>query len=89
MAVVWVAQLAVSRRTCQKITQRHGVTEVEVRDAVECVRGLYGRWDDHPERGRRALIDVTIRGRAATVVLYPSGHPMGDAWQLGSVYFVD
>ena len=57
--------------------------------AVKCVRGLYGRWDDDPERGCRALIDVTIRERPATVVLYPAEHPMGDAWKLGSVYFVD
>lgn len=67
----------------------HGITEAEVRDAVECVRGLYGRWDDDPEQGRRALIDVTVRARPVTVVLYPSKHPMGDAWKLGSVYFVD
>lgn len=81
--------MSISRRTAQKITQLHGITEVEVRDAVECVRGLYGRWDDDPERGRRAVIDVTVRARPVTVVLYPAEHPMGDAWKLGSVYFVD
>lgn len=89
MTTVWVARLNISCRTAQKITQLHGITEVEVRDVVECVHGLYGRWDDHPEQGRRALIDVTVRGRPATVVLYPSEHPMGDAWKLGSVDFVD
>lgn len=89
MTTVWVAHLSISRRTAHKITQLHGITEAEVRDAVECVRGLYGRWDDDPERGRRALIDVTVRARPVTVVLYPSKHPMGDAWKLGSVYFVD
>jgi hypothetical protein len=89
VTTVWVARLSISCRTAQKVTQLHGITEVEVRDAVECVRGLYGRWDDHSERGRRALIDVTVRGRPATVVRYPSEHPMGDAWKLGSVYFVD
>jgi hypothetical protein len=79
---VWVAKLSISRRTAQKITQLHGIPEVEVRDAIECVLGLYGRWDVDPEWGRRALVDVTIRGRLATVVLYPSEHPMGDAWKL-------
>lgn len=83
MTTVWVARLSISRRTAQKITQHHGITEVEVRDAVECVRGLYGRWDDHPERGRRALIDVTVRGRPATVVLYPSEHPDGGCLEAG------
>jgi len=85
----WVAELSISRRTAQKIAQVHGITEKELRDSVKCVRGLYGRWDDDPERGCRALIDVAIRGRPATVVLYPAEHPMGDAWKLGSVYFVD
>lgn len=72
-----MAELSISRRTAQKITQVHGITEGELRDAVECVQGLDGRWDDDPERGRRALIDVTVRGRSATVVLYPATHPMG------------
>jgi hypothetical protein len=76
----------ISARTVRKIVQLHGITEAEVRDSVQCVRGLYGRWDEDPERGRRALIDVVIRGRPATVVLYPSARPMG---MLGSVYFVD
>lgn len=89
MTTLWVAELSISRRTAQKIAQVHGITEEELRDAVECVRGLFGRWDDDPERGRRALIDVAVRGRPATVVLYPAEHPMGDAWKLGSVYFVD
>lgn len=89
MTRLWVAELSISRRTAQKIAQAHGITEGELRDAVECVQGLYGRWDDDPERGRRAVIDVEIRGRPATVVLYSAAHPMGDAWKLGSVYFVD
>jgi hypothetical protein len=89
MTTMWVAQLAVSPRTAQKIAQRHGITEAEVRDSVQCVRGLYGRWDENPEHGRRALIDVVIRDRPTTIVLYPAAHPMGDTWKLGSVYFVD
>lgn len=89
MVTVWVAQLTISRRIANKITQIHGITEVEIKDAVVCVVGLYGRWDDDLERGRRAVIDVTVRDRPATVVLYPLQHPMGDAWKLASVYFVD
>jgi hypothetical protein len=89
VVTVWVAHLSISRRIANKITQIHGITEVEVRDAVVCVLGLYGRWDDDPERGRRAVIDVTVRDRPTTVVLYPLQHPMGDAWKLASVYFVD
>ncbi|MGH4006737.1 MAG: hypothetical protein ACRDTH_00960 [Pseudonocardiaceae bacterium] len=42
MTTVWVARLSISRRTARKITQLHGITEIEVRDAIECVRGLSG-----------------------------------------------
>lgn len=86
---VWVADLAISDQVAQKIWQRHRIRPDEVRDAVVCVAGLPGRWDDHPERGRRAVIDITVRNQEATVVLYPRQHPMGDAWNLGSVYFVN
>lgn len=72
-----MAELSISPRTAQKIARVHGITEGELRDAVECVQGLYGRWDDDPERGRRALIDVAVRGRSATVVRYPAEHPIG------------
>ncbi len=89
MADVWVAVLMISERVAQKIIQRHDIEVGELRDAVVCVEGLPGRWDDDPERGRRALLDVVIRNRTATLVLYPREHPMGDAWNLGSVYFAD
>ena len=84
MTRLWVAELSISRRTAQKIAQVHGITEEELRDAVECVRGLYGRWDDDPERGRRALIDRrgspgSIRhGRAL-----PGGAPDGGCLEAG------
>lgn len=60
-----------------------------MQDSGGVPRDEYGRWDDDPERGRLAVIDVAIRGRPATVVLYSAEHPMEDAWELGSVYFVD
>ncbi|HEX5348517.1 MAG TPA: hypothetical protein VFW64_15655 [Pseudonocardiaceae bacterium] len=41
MTRIWVAELRINRRTAQKIAQVHGITEDELRDAVECVRGLY------------------------------------------------
>ncbi len=89
MIDVWVAILVVSDRVDQKIVHRYGISADEVRDAVVCVSGLPGRWDEHPQRGRRVLIDVQLRARLATVVLYPAEHPLEDAWNLGSVYFVD
>lgn len=86
MPTVWVARLHISARTAAKITQRHDITPDEVREAIVCVPGLRGRWHDHPERGRRALVDLLIRGRLAVAVLYPSDSALGDEWDLGSVY---
>jgi hypothetical protein len=83
---VWVAKLHISPRTEQKINQLHGLTADEVRAAVVCVRDLRGTWHVHPERGRRALIDVTIRRQLVVVVLYPVDSVMGDEWNLGSAY---
>ena len=65
VAAVWIAVLMITERTAQKIIQRHGIAEHEVRDAVVCVSGLVGLWDDDPERGLRALVDVVIRDRLA------------------------
>ena len=87
--VIWVAILRISWRTLQKIQQKHNLEADEVRQAVVCVPSLRFVWDDHPERGRRAIIETLIRGRRALVVLYPSGDPADDSWHLGSAYFVD
>ncbi len=86
---VWAAQLSISTRTARKIAQDHGIAEAEVRDAVQCVENVPVRWDGHPKRGLRAVLSVIVRGRPCAVVLYPVKHPMGDAWRLGSAYFVD
>ncbi|HWH28926.1 MAG TPA: hypothetical protein VNU26_08200 [Mycobacteriales bacterium] len=86
---LWVARLLVSDRTRQKISGRHGITEQEVRDAVELRPGVPYAWDVHPIRGTRAIASVVIRGRQALVVLYPADDPLGDVYWLGSVYFTN
>jgi hypothetical protein len=86
---IWVARLNVSRRTAEKINSVHSMTEHEVRSAVECVEGLQFSWDDDPARGLRAIVKTSIRNRPVLVVLYPAWDPVGDAWNLGSAYFVD
>jgi hypothetical protein len=83
-ALLWVARLIISARTAGKLISRHGVDCHEVRDAVVGVRGLRYVWDDDPSRGRRALVEVTIRGRLCLVVLYPVADPSGDVYALGS-----
>lgn len=83
---IWVAKLNISGRTAHKIAGVHGLQPDEVREAVEQVHGLPYAWHDHPERGRRAIIRVKLRGRSHLIVLYPATDPVGDVWNLGSAY---
>lgn len=85
-APLWVAKLIISQKKGAKLAGRHGVDWQEVRDAIVCVTGLLYVWDDNPERGRRALVDVEIRGIRCVVVLYPVDDPDGDVYALGSAY---
>lgn len=85
-ASIWIAELIVSQRTAEKLIHEHHLTEDEVRDQVVAQPGLVFSWHDHPERGRRAILNVTIRSRVCLAVLYPVEHPMGDVWALGSCY---
>ena len=76
----------ISQATAEKINGLHGISGQEVKDAVECVRGLQFVWDDDPERGIRAIVQVDIRG-PVVVVLYPRPtDAYGDVWALGSAY---
>jgi hypothetical protein len=64
----------------------HGLAPDEVRDAVQCRRGLTASRDVHPVRGERFIVDTNIRGRQVLLVLYPRPDLMGDSWNLGSAY---
>lgn len=85
---LWVSVLNISDRTAEKVTSVHHIEVGELRDAIVCVSGLSYTWDDDSERGTRALVQVTIRGREALVALYPGEDAFGDCYNLGSVYFV-
>lgn len=85
MERVWVAALVVSDATKQKIINVHHLHIDEVADAVVCQTGLVATWHDHPERGRRLIVQTLIRGRRALIVLYPTTEP--DKFHLGSAYF--
>lgn len=89
MRSLWVASLAISERTADKIRGRHDIEPDEVVDALVCVEGLEVGWHVDEQRGERALVSITIRGRSALAVLYDAQHPWGDVWNLGSVYFLD
>lgn len=85
---IWVAVLHISDRTAQKISGAHGLEPNEIRDAIVCVPGLPFVWDNHSDRGLRALLKVSIRGRERLIVLYPAADPAGDAWNLASAYSI-
>jgi hypothetical protein len=89
MVNLWVASLEISFRTAQKIISLHNIQIAEVRDAVVCQTGLSYVWDEDPERGLRAIVKISIRGRKALVILYPRADRTGDAYNLGSAYFDD
>jgi hypothetical protein len=84
---IWVARLLISERTEKKIINVHGILPEEVHAAVVCIRGLHFSWDDHPERGRRAIVKARINDRPALVVLYAADDAVDD-WWLGSAYYI-
>lgn len=85
---LWVARLHVSEATRNKLRDLHGLDADKVRAKIECQRNLPYRWNQHPERGRRVLVDVFFGRRRVRVVLYPKrrNNPFGDEFHLGSAY---
>jgi hypothetical protein len=83
---LWVAQLIISEATKRKLATKHGLDWRAVNQAIVGAHGLRYTWDDHVERGRRALVEASIGGRTCIVVLYPVDDPLGDVWALGSAY---
>ena len=75
---LWVAELLISDRTAEKVRNLHGLEPEAIRDAVVFRSGLTFGWHNHPDRGRRAIVDVRIDGRDVLVVLYEANHPLGD-----------
>lgn len=74
---LWVASLNISQATRAKLSDKHSLDADEVRDAIVGARGYY-RWDDDPDRGLRALVEVKVRNVTVVVVLYPTADPLGD-----------
>jgi hypothetical protein len=83
---LWVARLVISQATRTKLSSLHHLNADDVLDAIVCVPGLSYAWDDDPERGRRALVEIRIRRDTVIVVLYPVNDPSGDVYALGSAY---
>ena len=83
---LWVAKLLVSDATAKKIDSLHHVTADDVRCEVVCREGLQYSWDEDPERGLRALVEIKVGAKRVLAVLYPVSDAMGDAYALGSAY---
>lgn len=86
MPTIWVAVLHISAQTRRKLVERHGLDPDELRRRLVGVPGLRFAWDDHPQRGRRAIVVLPHGRRQLFVVLYPTPDP--DTWHLGSAYLV-
>jgi hypothetical protein len=86
VADLWVARLHISEDTRVKIHNKHDLDAQEVRLHVECVERLFYTWEDDPERGLRAIVQVWINGRHVLVVLYPVTSGADDEYHLGSAY---
>lgn len=84
MARVWIARLAVSERTREKIATKHGLDVADLRAHLVAVAGLDYRIDHDPERGRRLVLVVRLLGRPVAVVLYPAPDLGDDAYRLGT-----
>lgn len=81
-----VARLIISEATAGKLSAKHGLDHREVHDAIVGMTGLRYAWHDHPERGRRALVEFWIGDRRCVAVLYPVDDVAGDVYALGSAY---
>ena len=83
---LWAARLIISEATAGKLSAKHGLDPREAHDAIVGVAGLAYVWHDHPERGRRALVEISIGDRRCVAVLYPVDDAAGDSYALGSAY---
>ncbi|TCN40500.1 hypothetical protein EV644_106429 [Kribbella orskensis] len=86
---LWIAKLYVSERTALKVEGRHKLSVQALYDHLVGQAGLRYVWDDDPERGRRAILEIYLGDQRVLVVLYPADDPFGDAWNLGSAYPLD
>ncbi len=84
-----VEALHISDRVAEKITNEHGLTPTQVREAIEGVGGLPFRWAHNRERGDRALIVTAIDDKPVLVVLYPARTGDPREWWLGSAYHLN
>jgi len=83
----WVAEVHVSPRIVEKIESVHKLDAEAVVAAVERREVPEASWEEHPHRGWRLLLKVTIQGQRVLVVLYPVTDPaQSDHFHLGTAH---
>lgn len=86
MAQLWIAELLISDRVAEKIRSRHNQDPDAIRQALVCQWNLEYTWDNDDEWGLRAIVDTEVQERLVRCVLFPSDHPMGDMYHLGTAH---
>lgn len=85
---IYLGEIICPAGVVAKINSKHGITEQDVRDAVQWpARPLHAFWiglDDDPRGPRAVVIGVTADGRTIKVVLYPADDPDQGTWRLGT-----
>jgi hypothetical protein len=87
-ADLYFGQIICSGAVIEKINSKHGITEQDVRDAVQWpARPLRAYWigvPDDPRGPRAVVIGEAPDGRWIKVVLYPVDGPFEGTWRLGT-----
>lgn len=87
-ASIYLGQILCPSAVVAKINSKHGLTEQDVRDAVQWpARPLRAFWvglSDDPRGPRAVAVGLTGDHRVIQVVLYPVGDPADGTWRLGT-----
>jgi hypothetical protein len=85
---IYLGYIICTALNMQHVTGKHGITEQDVRDAVQWpARLIRARWVDVPDDPRAPRVVAwgrTSDNRVIQVVLYPVGDPAEGTWRLGT-----
>jgi hypothetical protein len=82
----YIAEIRISPAIEAKIRAKHSISPEEIRDAALFNR--YGRWNSHPEHGRRLIIrGLTYEDKMIQVFLKPVNADEG-IWRCLSAWMI-
>jgi len=88
VATLEVRRLQISARTSDSSARSMVSTPRNFARRSRAWAELPFRWQNHRERGLRAILVVAVGEQAVQVVLYPALDEGADVWNLGSAYAV-